>query len=174
MAPSPDVAELLRRARATAGLSQRELARRAGTSSATLSQYETGRKAPRIDTLDRLLAACGHCLVLRAEPSAAPRVRTAARSLALHEAIAARLVADPEPVLAIAHRNLATMRSANTDGSADGWLDAWAELLDGPLHAVVHALTEDNEAAHELRQNTPFAGVLTPTERWAIYREHAA
>jgi transcriptional regulator with XRE-family HTH domain len=46
-------------ARVRAGLSQLELARRAGTSRPTLSAYERGRKAPTADTLERLLAATG-------------------------------------------------------------------------------------------------------------------
>lgn len=41
------------------GLSQAELARRAGTSQATISAYERGRKVPSIATLSRVLAACG-------------------------------------------------------------------------------------------------------------------
>lgn len=47
------------RARRRAGLSQLEVARRAGTSRPTLSAYEHGRKAPTADTLERLLAAAG-------------------------------------------------------------------------------------------------------------------
>jgi len=46
-------------ARRRVGLSQLELARRAGTSRPTLSAYEHGRKAPTADTLERLLAAAG-------------------------------------------------------------------------------------------------------------------
>jgi transcriptional regulator with XRE-family HTH domain len=49
---------VLREARRAAGLSQRELARRAGTSSATLSRYESGAISPTVSTLDRLLRAC--------------------------------------------------------------------------------------------------------------------
>ena len=41
---------LLERARASAGLTQDELARRAGTSRTTLSAYENGRKSPTIAT----------------------------------------------------------------------------------------------------------------------------
>jgi transcriptional regulator with XRE-family HTH domain len=51
-----DMAELLATARHSAGLSQEELARRAGTSRTTLSAYEHGRKSPTVDTLARLLA----------------------------------------------------------------------------------------------------------------------
>ncbi len=46
-------------ARLRSGLSRREIARRAGTSAATLAAYETGRITPSVDTLDRLLAAAG-------------------------------------------------------------------------------------------------------------------
>lgn len=50
---------MLRRARTGAALSLRELAARAGTSHATLSAYETGRKVPTVATLDRILRAAG-------------------------------------------------------------------------------------------------------------------
>ncbi len=46
-------------ARRRSGLSRREIARRAGTSAATLAAYETGRVTPSVDTLDRLLTAAG-------------------------------------------------------------------------------------------------------------------
>jgi transcriptional regulator with XRE-family HTH domain len=63
-------ASLLRRARRRAGLSQRELAARAGTSHATLALYERGTKVPRVDTLDRILRAAGFApeVVLSARP----------------------------------------------------------------------------------------------------------
>ena len=47
----------LHRARTRAGLSVRELARRAGTSHATLLAYESGRKVPSVETFDRVLRA---------------------------------------------------------------------------------------------------------------------
>lgn len=48
-------AELIREARAQAGLTQSALAQRAGTSQATVSAYESGRKVPSVETLERLL-----------------------------------------------------------------------------------------------------------------------
>jgi predicted nucleotidyltransferase len=50
---------LLREARCAARLSQRALARRAGTSQPAVARYESGLVEPRADTLERLLAACG-------------------------------------------------------------------------------------------------------------------
>jgi transcriptional regulator with XRE-family HTH domain len=52
-------AELLEQARASAGLTQEELARRAGTSRPTLSAYEHGRKSPTVATFARLLSEAG-------------------------------------------------------------------------------------------------------------------
>jgi transcriptional regulator with XRE-family HTH domain len=54
-----DAARRLREARRLAGLSQAELACRAGTSQATVSAYESARKQPSVATLSRLLAAAG-------------------------------------------------------------------------------------------------------------------
>jgi transcriptional regulator with XRE-family HTH domain len=54
-----DSASTLRAARRRAGLTQGALATRAGTSQATVSAYESGRKQPSVATLDRLLAATG-------------------------------------------------------------------------------------------------------------------
>ena len=54
-----DAGWTLRIARQEAGLSLRALARRAGTSHATLAAYEHGRAVPRVDTLDRILRAAG-------------------------------------------------------------------------------------------------------------------
>lgn len=51
--------KLLERARAGAGLTQDELARRAGTSRPTLSAYEHGRKSPTVATFARILAEAG-------------------------------------------------------------------------------------------------------------------
>jgi len=58
---------LIRLARHDSGLSQRELARRAGTSQATLSAYEAGRKSPSLDTLARIVRAAGQDLRVRLE-----------------------------------------------------------------------------------------------------------
>jgi len=54
-----DAAELLERVRVSSGLTQEELARRAGTSRPTLSAYEHGRKSPTVATFARLLSRAG-------------------------------------------------------------------------------------------------------------------
>ena len=63
-----DLAASLRHARRAAGLSQGELARRAGVSRMTVTQMETGAKDPRVSTVVVLLRALG--LELMPVPSA--------------------------------------------------------------------------------------------------------
>jgi len=55
---------LIERARRSAGLTQAELAARAGTSQAAVARYERGNDVPTIPTLERLLRGCGQELRL--------------------------------------------------------------------------------------------------------------
>jgi uncharacterized protein len=55
---------LLRRARLRAGLSQAELAARAGVAQSVISAYEADRRQPALSTLARLIEAAGYDLVV--------------------------------------------------------------------------------------------------------------
>lgn len=55
--------EFLRSVRRSRGLSQAALAELVGISQPNLSAYERDRRAPTLDTLNRLLVACGYRLV---------------------------------------------------------------------------------------------------------------
>ncbi len=68
-----EYSELLREARRRAGISQRELARRAGTSQAVISAYENALREPGITQLQKVVAAAGSDL--RLTLGAAPRRR---------------------------------------------------------------------------------------------------
>lgn len=94
------------------------------------------------------------------------------RSLALHEAIATRLQADPEGVMRRARETLDRM-AAGPAGSSP-FIREWRVLLDRPPRALVPVLTDPSPWARELRQVTPFAGVLSAAERAAVYRAFAA
>lgn len=52
-------ARLIKESRAAAGLTQAELAERAGTSQPTIAAYEAGDKIPNVATLERVLRAAG-------------------------------------------------------------------------------------------------------------------
>jgi len=75
-----DVADTIRAARLDAGLTQTQLAERCGTSQATLSAYEHGRKTPSAETLSRILAAVG--VRLATEPASRPVLTPGAGRLA--------------------------------------------------------------------------------------------
>ena len=58
--------EAIRNARTRAGLSQRELAERLGTTQSAVARLEGPRSNPTVATLERVLNATGHRLVLAA------------------------------------------------------------------------------------------------------------
>jgi transcriptional regulator with XRE-family HTH domain len=59
---------LIREARRRAGLTQRELALRAGTSQPAIARYERAKALPELGTLHRLVEACGLELRLSLSP----------------------------------------------------------------------------------------------------------
>jgi hypothetical protein len=90
------------------------------------------------------------------------------RSLALHEAVAAKIEARPE-LLDAARANLARWISRTPHGALLEWKDLLERMSVGDL---VTLLRSQDETAARLRQSSPFAGVLTPEERQAILRRH--
>ena len=54
---------VVRRARVSRGLTQRALAAISGIEQSNISAIENGRRVPTVDTLHRLLAACGYEVV---------------------------------------------------------------------------------------------------------------
>jgi transcriptional regulator with XRE-family HTH domain len=73
-----EIPTLIRGARQAAGITQLELAGRAGTAQPAVAAYESGSRTPNLTTLERLLSACEHDVELLARP----RVRRGAASLA--------------------------------------------------------------------------------------------
>ena len=88
------------------------------------------------------------------------------RSLALHRAVAGKLRAHPE-LLQIARDNLDRWTAAGS--RSQPYWDSWREILSRPLPEILNLLGEESERMTALRQATPFAGVLDPAERWAVY-----
>lgn len=90
-----------------------------------------------------------------------------ARSLALHRAVAERLRMHPE----LLDRARQRVHSWLEDGTvARPYAEAWLALLRGTLEEVTAAIVDTGERARDLRQCSPFAGVLDPRERWRILR----
>lgn len=89
----------------------------------------------------------------------------------LHLAVVGVLVRDPGSVLSTARRNLDAWQGIHReDGRAAGYLREWEQLLDAGLDDVIEMLLSTSERACDLRQNSPFAGVLTEAHRQQILR----
>lgn len=86
-------------------------------------------------------------------------------SLRLHQAVAARLQADPDPVLRKARNALKARRDHPNESY---YLREWERLINGPRERLLGVLVEESEYATALRHATPFADVVSPRETWAI------
>lgn len=164
-----DVGLTIRKRRQQAGLSQQALADAAATSQPTIAAYEAGRVVPSIPTLSRILGSCGYALTVKPSIVDVRWTRVEEKSLAIHRAIAAKLLVDPLPVLAKARRNVNMLRDADL-GHASQLLDEWDRLLAAPVGEVVTVLLARTQRAIDLRQMTPFAGVLNDSERRQVLR----
>lgn len=88
------------------------------------------------------------------------------RSLELHRAAADKLRADPA-WLERARQRVATWR---TQPQPPYYAELWRQILERPLPQIIAFLVEESDLAQELRSSSPFAGILTPQERWAVLK----
>jgi len=98
-------------------------------------------------------------------------------SLEMGRRVASRL-RDQPALLQVARDNLARWLSQNADAPAlVRCYREWQAVLDRPLGDICQILCDDAGEGRRLRQNSPFAGVLPPSEVWslkaAIRQRHA-
>ncbi len=53
---------------------------------------------------------------------------------------------------------------------APHYAHGWRRLLDGPKADLLAFLVSDSQEARDFRQASPFAGALSPRERWDLWR----
>lgn len=88
-------------------------------------------------------------------------------ALYYHYAVAERLRVAPEAVLARAHANLTRWLSGDAfpPGEVES-LEEWRTILDrSDTEQLTQIITDLSDEGQRLRQSTPFAGVLSATER---------
>lgn len=89
-------------------------------------------------------------------------------SLELGRRTAGRLRQQPA-LLALAKENLARWSRLNVNAPALLRCYAeWREILNRPLEEVCSLLISETEEARRLRQNSPFAGILSAREVWEL------
>ena len=96
-----------------------------------------------------------------------------ARSLELHRLIAAKVRRDPA-LLDRVRLTLQRSRDPGNPSRAEPYLSEWERLMAEGLEQVLAAAVEESERAEALRQCSPFAGILSPTERFAFLKAWAA
>lgn len=117
---------------------------------------------------ERLGATLGATARRRGGSSRAPRDHRTAelRSLAYHRVVAARLD----------DRLVREARQRIHQWLAQGrihpvYARRWEEVLSRPIPRIAELISQDTQDARDLRQNSPFAGVLTDQERRQIIEQ---
>lgn len=137
-----DVSDLIRRTRLDAGLSQRDLAQRAGTSQSALARYEGGHARPSLTSLERILRAAGKTLRLEVDDADADPPK---------HPVQRRLASRWEPVRAILEEHGVTAVSvfgstARGEDAETSDLDLLVELP-GATYVKLASLQTDLEEA---------------------------
>jgi len=129
----------------------------------------TSRRYVLAPTMTRRREAARRLRIDRADVGEhGPHGRAQARSLAYHRVLARRL---RKPMVGEARHVLCRWRE---QGRIDPhYAERWERLLDRPLPEIRRALVDENQEADDLRQNSPFAGVLSEPERRRIVHEIA-
>lgn len=88
-------------------------------------------------------------------------------NLAYHKAIATKLRSEP----AVLDRARLRVPGWLNEGTVSAYYaELWDQALAGSMDDLLAVLADRSERATAMRQVSPFAGALTPQERWAIWR----
>jgi excisionase family DNA binding protein len=93
------------------------------------------------------------------------------KSLRLHQALLTPMLTEPTAVIAKARDNLDRWTGMHRpDGMTVRYFEEWKRVLDHGLDAIVAVMVSPSQEARELRQNSPFAGVLPDETRLQVLR----
>lgn len=83
----------------------------------------------------------------------------------LHYAVARKLDEDPTDIIKRALKQAGIMKARQRDTISRGWMDQWEQLLRCDLDVLKATMLEVSHEAEDLRQMSPFIGVLSQEER---------
>ncbi len=151
--------------RSRSGVTQQALADGAGTSQPTIALYESGAKSPTLATLQRLASSQGLELVVSYVPQL---TREDQRSLSYHQAVVKILRCNPSSVKKRAKRILARMSADHPE--VKPLFHRWRDWLNLPTEDLTSRMLDPGILAREMRQVSPFAGLLEPQDRVRILK----
>ena len=157
---------IVRNLRRQTGITQQELAEIGGTSQSTIAAYETGVKSPTLRTVENLARSQNLEMLVTYLPQ---MTREDKRSLAFHHAIVEILEKDPDPILGRAMRNVNKL--AKMHPGAHMLFNRWKDWLRLSPETLASRLLDPSPEAREMRQVSPFSGVLGPKHRARILRQ---
>ena len=92
-------------------------------------------------------------------------------SLAMAGLVAEKVAADPQ-LIRVAQENLKRWIGKSKGSTASAHLE-WQQILNTKSpNEILNLLRSPTEEGQRLRQSNPFAGILTPQERWQILSAH--
>lgn len=166
-------AKVVREVRSRTTLSQRAFAEAVGTSGPTVARYESGVMEPRLSTLQRMAAEAGLHIDLRLRPAGAGsqrRLHRERQQIAVAAVVAAAVERDFARARQMALSQLDRFEADRMSSRTRGWVEEWRRVvLDGP-RAVRDTLLDTTDHGHDMRQMTPFVGVITEEEADAARR----
>lgn len=92
----------------------------------------------------------------------------------LHLQLGLKLHEDEVAIRRVGRAGIQRMREKPRNPVAEEWLNRWEELLERPVDELEAAMLEDSPFAKELRQMSPFNGILTQDERVLAIKKAAA
>jgi transcriptional regulator with XRE-family HTH domain len=171
----------IREARVRHAVGVRELARRCGVAPGTVQAWERAeaRDAVQVSTLQRALRAMGEETVIGTRPSPAAAARFDRKEqrlgLELHRKVAGKLIDDPEGILRNAASHLDRLRSTVHGPLAQSWVDEWRSLIESKnIGALVNVMLGGSQRDIDMRQVSPFDGMLTRGERVRVVERASA
>jgi len=94
------------------------------------------------------------------------------KTLGWHKLAVAKLQRNPE-LLSVVEANIEGFKREGSPRAMSYFLEWEEHFAKGPEHLFAVAL-EESEHAADLRQCSPFGGILTDEERWQYFREFKA
>jgi len=158
-----DTSEIIRSLRVDHGMTQGELERLSGIPQSVLSMYESGKRIPTVENLDRVLMVFQRALRVGQRPSRQSD-RSVTKTIEIHRIVLRKMLHEYDGVIEHGRKRLEQIRRRN-DPHEQWYLDRWDELLSGDPVDLVRLLSSTDEEDVELLKMSPFSTMLSKSEQ---------
>jgi len=168
-----DRCDILRQVMSETGTTQVMLARTSGVHQPSISHFLSGKVEFSDEQLDRLLTCMGRRLLVKREPVVPDLTHSEWRSWMLHRRLSAKLTKGRlNQWLPTIVNNLERLRSGVRGRTHLANVDKWNGMIRSQdLAGMRRAMNGLDRASIELREVTPFSGLLPEAERLEVLQE---